>query len=213
MNVQTGSVGRKLQSENGLKPSLIEINGEVILDKQNHFPSYLALLANATSRGGSRVYLGLFGIGINEWRILSALTHEPGSSAIDICEYLVIDKAAASRSINSMEETGLLRSEPVAKSPRRRALFITAKGRMLHDKILQIVAARELVLLKGFSEDDRQLLLNLFRKIANNLDTLVEFEDQLINAQVTVEDIAFNVDLQDDGSGDQYSTILPASTR
>ena len=84
---------------------------------------------------------------------------------------------------------------------------------MLHDKILQIVAARELVLLKGFSEDDRQLLLNLFRKIANNLDTLVEFEDQLINAQVTVEDIAFNVDLQDDGSGDQYSTILPASTR
>jgi hypothetical protein len=112
-----------------------------------------------------------------------------------------------------MEETGLLRSEPVAKSPRRRALFITPKGRALHDKILQIVVARELILLKGFSEDDRKILLNLFRKVANNLDALVEFEDQLINAEITVEDIAFDVDLQDYGSGDQYSTILPPSTR
>lgn len=47
----------------------------------NYVPSHLSHLNNRLSSGASQLYLKHFGVGINEWRILSVLSNWPRSTA------------------------------------------------------------------------------------------------------------------------------------
>ena len=98
------------------------------VDRDRFFPFFISTIANKVSRGGSRVYLRLFGIGIIEWRILYALAADPNLSANAICSRIDLDKAAASRSIQVLE---------------RQKLDIDQALRQLRDGIRDIDAALE----------------------------------------------------------------------
>ena len=55
------------------------------VDQERFFPFYVSTTANKISRGGSRIYLRLFGVGSIEWRILYVLSRSPGITARAIC--------------------------------------------------------------------------------------------------------------------------------
>lgn len=144
------------------------------LDLDRYIPFGLAAIANKVSRGASRVYLDLFGIGINEWRILANLKITPGMSANAICASSGLDKAAVSRSLRELEDARLI--EPCGEQGeiRGRQLKLTPKGVALHDKVIHVALERERRLLSGFSEAERRQLHEFITRMHKNVPLVNE---------------------------------------
>ncbi len=129
-------------------------------------PYFLSIINNRLSWSASQLYLRLFDIGLNEWRILSALRNEPGIQALRVGEMVAMNKSLVSRSTKRLEELGLV----VARLERsRRLLWLTKAGADLHDKIIAIALKREAALLDGFDEKDLDTLFDLLERMRQNL--------------------------------------------
>jgi DNA-binding MarR family transcriptional regulator len=137
-------------------------------DRARFFPFFISSIANKISRGGSRVYLRLFGVGIIEWRILYVLAGASSASANAICQQIDLDKAAASRSIQVLERRGYVTACTDPCDARRRTVSLTPAGAALHDQILKVALQREQYLLDGFSDAERDLFLSLLRRMHVN---------------------------------------------
>jgi DNA-binding MarR family transcriptional regulator len=138
------------------------------IDRDRYFPFLISSIANKISRGGSRIYLRLFGIGIIEWRILSVLVHNPQSTANAICTDIDLDKAAASRSLQVLERLGYVDTATDPGDGRKRTVSLTAAGQALHDRALKVALQREQQLLCGFTEAERETFLGLLRRMHAN---------------------------------------------
>ncbi|WP_199506304.1 hypothetical protein [Geodermatophilus sp. TF02-6] len=55
------------------------------IDRESSTPAYLTLIANAWSSGNSVFYMHRYGIGVNDWRVLSTLANHPGATAVEVC--------------------------------------------------------------------------------------------------------------------------------
>jgi DNA-binding MarR family transcriptional regulator len=128
----------------------------------------ISTIANRISRGGSRIYLQLFGIGVIEWRILHVLAEDPGATAQSVCNRIDLDKAAASRSLQVLEQRGYVAAAAHPNDARKRTLSLTPAGRALHERVLPISNQREQHLLRGFSDSEREMLLGLLRRMYAN---------------------------------------------
>lgn len=144
------------------------------LDLDRYIPFGLAAIANKVSRGASRVYLELFGIGINEWRILANLKITPGMSANAICVTSGLDKAAVSRSLRDLEAEGLIAPCGDGGETRGRRLKLTDKGLALHNRVIHVALEREKRLLSGFSEAERQQLHDFITRMHRNVPLVNE---------------------------------------
>jgi DNA-binding MarR family transcriptional regulator len=145
------------------------------VDRDRNFLLVISTIANKISRGGSRLYLQLFGLGIIEWRVLGVLAGHRGTTAQSICNQIDLDKAAASRSLQVLERRGYVAVTAHPKDARKRKLSLTPAGQALHDRMQPISAEREQRLLRGFSEAERELLMNLLRRLYANA---VEMDDR-----------------------------------
>ncbi len=132
----------------------------------DYLPALLSVLNNRMSSGASQLYLARFGVGINEWRILSVLSNTPWSNATHICDTVQMHKTVASRAIRDMQAMALLRIE---RRDGQRLIALTAKGQRLHDRIAPIALERERLLVSGFTPAEREQLLRLLRRLRNNL--------------------------------------------
>ena len=130
--------------------------GRPRIDGDRYVPALLSVLNNRLSSGASQLYLRHFGVGINEWRILSVLSNTPGSNTVHICETVSMHKTVASRSLREMEAKGLLRIE---RHGGQRLMALTRDGQALHDRIALIALGREALLVGGFSASEREKLL------------------------------------------------------
>lgn len=141
-------------------------HGGLTIDAATYVPYYLSNVHNGLSWGASRLYLKMFGVGLNEWRVLSALTNEPGIMANRIVEMVALNKSVVSRSARALEEAGHVRSE---LDGGRKLLYLTPSGVELHDRIIMIAMAREEALMDGFTVKDKQHLCALLRRMQLNL--------------------------------------------
>jgi DNA-binding MarR family transcriptional regulator len=146
------------------------------LDLENYVPYYINMISNKLSRGASRLYLRRFGIGVIEWRVLGFLKMKPGGSANEVCQTLAIDKAAASRAVQELEEKELISVIPVDR--RQNALKLTHKGESLHDRILPVALKRESMLLAALDSSERRTLLGLLRKLRVGASTVNDYEPE-----------------------------------
>ncbi len=139
------------------------------IDFDSYIPFGLAAIANKVSRGASRTYRQLFGIGINEWRILANLKVYPGINANQICVHSGLDKAAVSRSLREMDQAGLITVEAGRRS---RQLHLTPAGDTLHARVIKVALAREASLLAGFDATERKQLRALINRLHANVDAV-----------------------------------------
>ncbi|WP_158585609.1 MarR family winged helix-turn-helix transcriptional regulator [Pseudooceanicola sediminis] len=129
-------------------------------------PYFLSLINNRLSWGASQLYLSLFDLGLNEWRILSALRNEPGIQALRVSEMVAMNKSVVSRSTRRLEEMGLATAQLEAG---KRLVWLTPKGAEMHDRIIQIALRREAALLDGIEGEDLDMLFSLLRRLTDNL--------------------------------------------
>ncbi|WP_010137629.1 MarR family winged helix-turn-helix transcriptional regulator [Oceanicola sp. S124] len=144
----------------------IVTDGDLSVRAHSYAPYFLSLISNRLSWGASQLYLTLFDLGLNEWRILSALRNEPGVQALRVSEMVAMNKSVVSRSTRRLEVLGLA----VARLELgKRRLFLTPKGAEMHDRIIEIALRREAALLDGIEGEEREVLFGLLRRMTENL--------------------------------------------
>ena len=92
-----------------------------------------------------------------------------GHAQRDLAALLHISPAAVANSLNSLERGGYVRREPGQKDARRNRVMLTDKGRSAVEccpSFIQDVSER---MMAGFTQEERQLLLVLRRRMLENL--------------------------------------------
>lgn len=155
----------------------IVTEGNRSVTAQTYAPYYLSQINNRLSWGASHLYLTLFGIGLNEWRILSALRNEPGIQAQRIGEMVFMNKSVVSRSSHKLAGLGFVITRLKAG---RRLLWLTPKGAEMHDAMIEIALQRETTLLDGFSPQEIDTLFDYLRRMTGNLEKVDKLDRSLI---------------------------------
>jgi DNA-binding MarR family transcriptional regulator len=143
------------------------------IDRERYAPYYLTVIANAISSSASQVYLREFGIGVNDWRVVSHLGLEPGCTAQVISNVLRVDKSVVSRSVKTLVDRGLV---AVETTPGFRRLYLTARGAQVHKDMVPVALERERLLLAGLADAEVDQLLGLLRRVHANLPALTAYD-------------------------------------
>lgn len=138
-------------------------------EPESHAAFQIISISNRLTASASQAYLKTFGVGIMEWRVLAMLAPTGGASANDVSHVSGVDKSAVSRASQSLVRRGLIAAADDPKDSRRTVLSLTEEGRALHDRVIRASAAREQLLLEGFSDDDRAELFRLLGRLSANL--------------------------------------------
>lgn len=146
-----------------------------LLVRKKYVPYHLINLANKYSRGASRTYQKLLGVGVIEWRLLSVIAIEGDITANEICSEIALDKGAASRSIKTLEANGCITIREDRMDSRKRLISITPAGKKLHDKLLRIALAREKRFMANFDSSEKDLLLEFLRRLEKNFAAVDEY--------------------------------------
>jgi DNA-binding MarR family transcriptional regulator len=140
-----------------------------VLDLDRYTVAYLVWIANKLSRGASHNYLKVFGVGVETWRCLVLLAIHGSIAAQQVSQVMGMDKASVSRCFKAMQAKGLIVIGLGATDGRVRIATLTAKGRALHDQILDMALERERALLSVLTESEHETLLRLLKRLHENL--------------------------------------------
>ena len=144
-------------------------NETKVLDRENYIPFHLISVANQYSRGSSKLFLRLFGVGIIGWRILSFTSLSENMTAQQVCKAVNLDKGATSREIQKLKKLGHIELNTDSKDKRRQLISLTNSGIELHNKMLNVALAREKEFMQHCNVREKQELLRMLKGISNNL--------------------------------------------
>ena len=140
-----------------------------MLDLDRYVPAFVTFIANKLSNSATGFYQRNFGVNVTEWRIMSLLAIEPGIPASRICHVIGFDKGPVSRTLAGLEKRGLISIRTDPNDGRTHSISLTAKGRATHDKVIVAALERERRLLSCLSKDEREVLIDLLRRLHENL--------------------------------------------
>lgn len=146
--------------------------------RDEYTPALIHLVSNMLVWGGSRIFHHLHGVGMNEWRILSALSNYTGATARDLIEVLGMNKSIASRSVNRLLELDLISQLGGVRGSRH--LFLTEHGARVHDDLYRIATKRNELLHSSLSPAEVTQLNALLVRLLDSADALQEFEQDLL---------------------------------
>ena len=109
--------------------------------------------------------------------LMFSLEREPGRSQNELAKELSIQKATLTVMLNRMQKTGLVRRESDARDQRISRIFLTDKGRGLLVRLQRTLDVLEEQAMKGFSEEEKQVMTELLARIEKNLKALKEAKE------------------------------------
>src|SRR5690606_37649169 len=131
------------------------------------YPAWLITsLAARLSRGASSYYTREWKIGSTEYRLLMALGREKSCSGISAATAADIDKAAASRSLKTLEAGGLVES---VRRGREMQIQLTTAGRHLRSRLKTATDRRDRRLTHGMSAAEVARLRADLHRLLDNL--------------------------------------------
>jgi DNA-binding MarR family transcriptional regulator len=134
-----------------------------VIDSDNFTPRLLSLLSNILVWRESRALRSRFGLGTNDWRVISAIAIRPGITASELSEFVAMNKAIVSKSVNVLLARRLI--VQAGDTGRSRQLFLTAEGAEMHDAMLPISMRGQEIILADLSTDDVTRLNELLRRL------------------------------------------------
>jgi len=137
-----------------------------VIDSDSFTPRLLHLISNSLVWRESRLLRRSFNLGTNDWRVLSALSMRPGATSMQISEFVAMNKAVVSKSVNTLIARGLI---VPADGPRgSRPLYLTRAGADMHDEMKPISLEGQEIVLSGLSAEEvaqlNALLIRLLQK-------------------------------------------------
>lgn len=128
----------------------------------------LAIAGNRYSREAARLFKGRHQESLMTWRVLALLASKQSVTVATATQTTGIDKAAVSRTLNALEESGLSLSEAAAADPRRKTWRLSKAGYALHSDMLETSLDIHRTLLHGLSSTDAAELSRLLTIVSNN---------------------------------------------
>ncbi|MDX9875182.1 MAG: MarR family winged helix-turn-helix transcriptional regulator [Spongiibacteraceae bacterium] len=150
------------------------VRHDSVIDLDRYVPAVLTWIANKLSRGASKHYRDVWGVGIESWRCMVLMANEKEVTAQQICRIIGLDKASASRCLKTMQAQGWIDIKLDPSDGRLRVASLTPAGRALHDEILGLALERERALLSVLTEDELETLIVLLRRMHENLPAVEE---------------------------------------
>lgn len=132
----------------------------------------LAIAGNRYSREAARLFKGRHQESLMTWRVLALLASKQSVTVATATQTTGIDKAAVSRTLNALEESGLCLSEAPAADPRRKTWKLSEAGYALHSDMLETSLDIHRALLQGLSATDATELSRLLTIVSNNFKEL-----------------------------------------
>jgi DNA-binding MarR family transcriptional regulator len=142
------------------------------LDLNRYVPAFITFIANKLSNSATAYYQRNFGVNVTDWRIMSLLAIEPGIPASRICHVIGFDKGPVSRTLSVLQKRGLVTIRTAPDDGRTHSISLTGKGRATHDKVIAAALERERRLLSVLKKDEREVLIDLLRRVHGNLDAV-----------------------------------------
>lgn len=138
-----------------------------VIDPENFTPRLLALLSNALVWRESHEMRRRFGLGTNDWRVISVLAIRPGASATEVSEFLGVNKAVVSKSVSTLASRALI---VLLEGPRgTRPMYLTRAGAQMHDDMLPISLGGQEIILGDLSSAQVAELNRLLRGMLDRM--------------------------------------------
>jgi len=119
--------------------------------------------------GASRRYRRTLDIGVMEWRVLALLAVEAQASPARIGEVAGVDKSVVSRAVTALERKRLVSVTAGRAGGRQTQLALTPAGQALHDRGIVGALAGEARMLEGFSDAERDQLVDFLKRLTANV--------------------------------------------
>ncbi len=144
-------------------PEIITSPLEDVIDTNEFTPRLLHLISNALVWRESRLLRQAFDLGTNDWRVISALSIRPGSTSTDISEFVAMNKAIVSKSVNTLIARELI----VAADGKRgsRHLYLTRSGADMHDRMKPLSLQGQEIVLADLDDAEVAQLNTLLRRL------------------------------------------------
>jgi DNA-binding MarR family transcriptional regulator len=146
-----------------LPPDAISEPMPDVIDSNDFTPRLISLLSNSLVWRESRILRARFGLGTNDWRVISALAIRPGATASEISEFVAMNKAIISKSVGVLTERRLI--VQVEETGRSRQLFLTPEGAEMHDAMLPISLRGQEIILGDLTDGEVVQLNSLLRRL------------------------------------------------
>ena len=134
-----------------------------VIDPDNFTPRLLALLSNALVWRESGELRRLFGLGSNDWRVISVLATLPGATSTEVSEFIEVNKAIVSKSVNALAARQLI---VLLDGPRgSRPMYLTQAGADMHEQMLPISLAGQEIIHSHLKPSEVTRLNDLLRRM------------------------------------------------
>ena len=130
------------------------------------FLYHLARLMNSAGSMVVRLCEGGYGITRREWRMIGLLADKGPMQPSQLAELAQLDRTRTSRTISGLIGKGLLRKQSMAGDARQALVQLSASGLELHGQLFPQVQAINQELLSDISDDELQILSEVFTRIA-----------------------------------------------
>ncbi|MBQ6696096.1 MAG: MarR family transcriptional regulator [Lachnospiraceae bacterium] len=131
----------------------------------------LLIRTSSMHRKKSRQYFQELELTDGQPKVLSILSKMEGCVQKELAEACRVEPATMTSLLKNMEQTNLIVKEKKQISGKRAyGIYLTEEGKVLADKVEDIVVKMEQVSFAGFTPEEREQFLELFTRIYQNLE-------------------------------------------
>lgn len=109
-----------------------------------------------------------------QWTILGVLWQNDGCSQQTLADRTYKDKPGTTRLIDNLEKENLVERRPDAKDRRLNLIFLTPKGKIIENEVIQIVHQTLDSAVKGIDLENLKIVRDTFQQIYDNLELKIK---------------------------------------
>ena len=136
----------------------------------NHFAPYLLNRVSARWNADMLEVLKSFDLTTAKMRTLAVLAITPGMTANDLALHTITEQSTMSRTLDAMEEQGLIKSRPRKEDLRVREVYLTEEGRQLFAEFWPAMYRRYSDVFNGVSEAEYESFISVLHKMLQNMN-------------------------------------------
>lgn len=117
-------------------------------------------------------------VGQGQPRILKELRERGTMTQKELADICILDVATMSRTLDRLEQSGLIKRENNPESRRSWNISLTQDGEKMADKAIKIFNMTDDVFCKGITEEELNTLCEISSKIENNIIEAIESSEK-----------------------------------
>lgn len=144
-----------------------------VVDYESYSQHLVTVFYNRVTALSSSEYLSKFGLGSIEMSVLAAIASHPAYKAADICKLISINKAAVSRAITKLENSGHINGTTLKPTGKQKRWTLSTEGWHIHNQFIDNVKVRHQCVTQGIDEAELYTFNQTLRKLISNVEQLM----------------------------------------